>query len=69
MSAHPQGKETKLTGKITCAKDVTYYLAEKSGKASHDEVCKRAKDGSATGTASTKDGKQVITVSKAERKR
>ncbi len=75
-------KEEKLKGTITCAKcdlgesakchtvikvkDKLYWFDVASNKKYHADTCKKAKEGSVTGSVTTKDGKSVIKVSKVE---
>src|SRR5262249_3507583 len=48
-------------------KTITYHLeGNKVAKAFHENVCEEAKKVTATGTVETKDGKEVMTVSKIE---
>lgn len=78
VRADEKGKQETLKGKITCAKcdlktaddcatviqvkDTVYYFDSKSDKKYHKEICKKAKDGSVTGTVVEKDGKKWVTV-------
>jgi len=71
-------KAETLKGTITCAKcdlgtadecatvikvkDTVYFFDTKGGKQYHKEICKKAKEGSVTGTVSEKDGKKIVTV-------
>ncbi len=75
-------KEEKLKGTITCAKcdlgespkchtvikvkDKLYWFDTASNKKYHADTCKKAKEGSVTGSVTTKDGKSTIKVSKVE---
>ncbi len=75
-------KEEKLKGTITCAKcdlgespkchtvikvkDKLYWFDAASNKKYHADTCKKAKEGSVTGSVTTKDGKSTIKVSKVE---
>src|SRR5438034_340723 len=43
-------------------KDVIYYLDEKTGKANHAKICKKAKDGTVTGKVEKKGDKMIVTV-------
>jgi hypothetical protein len=50
-------------------KDVIYWFDEKGHAANHTKganVCKKAKEGTVTGTVSEKDGKKIVTVKKVE---
>jgi hypothetical protein len=71
-------KAETLKGTITCAKcdlgtadecatvikvkDTVYFFDTKGGKQYHKEICKKAKEGTVTGTVSEKDGKKIVTV-------
>jgi hypothetical protein len=75
-------KEEKLKGTITCAKcdlgesakchtvvkvkDKLYWFDTASNGKYHKDTCKKAKEGTVTGTVSTKDGKSFVKVSKVE---
>jgi hypothetical protein len=78
VRADEKPKEETLKGKIPCAKcdlgiaddcatvikvkDTVYYFDAKGDKSNHKEICKKAKDGSVTGTVTEKGGKKTITV-------
>ncbi|MBL8796057.1 MAG: hypothetical protein JNM56_19305 [Planctomycetia bacterium] len=47
-------------------KTVTYFFDDAGSKKYHKPVCTESKKGSATGTVSEKDKKQIITVTKVE---
>ena len=44
-------------------KDVIYYFDAKSDKKYHKDICKAAKKGAVTGTATEKGGKKIVSVS------
>ncbi len=55
---------------VTAAgKTTTYYLEGPTAKAFHKQVCSEAKDATATGAVSEKDGKKIMTVAKIEAKK
>ena len=78
VRADDKPKEETLKGTITCAKcdlgtaddcatvvkvkDTVYFFDSKGDKKFHKEICKKAKEGSVTGTVSEKDGKKMVTV-------
>jgi RecG-like helicase len=49
-------------------KDTIYYFDKDSNKKYHKDTCTEAKDGTVTGTVTTKDDKSWITVTKLEYK-
>lgn len=75
-------KEETLKGTITCAKcdlgksktchtvvkvkDKLYWFDTNSNKKYHKDTCKEAKEGTVTGTVSTKEGKSYVKVSKVD---
>jgi hypothetical protein len=77
-------KEETLKGTITCAKcdlgesatchtvikvkEKLYWFDKASNTKYHKDTCKKAKEGTVTGSVTTKDGKSMIKVSKVEYK-
>ncbi len=76
--ADDKDKETKLEGKITCAKcdlkkeakcatvivvkDTIYYFDAASNKKYHKDICTESKEGSVTGTVKKEGDKNIISV-------
>ena len=60
------GKEKKCMTVIVVKekdKDVIYYFDAKSNGKYHKDICKAAKKGSVSGTATEKGGKKIVSVS------
>jgi hypothetical protein len=47
-------------------KETVYHFDADSGKKYHKEICTEPKEGTVTGTVTTKDGKSTVKVSKVE---